>query len=89
MASISVNTESLEQTLNSFVSAHDALGQTVSSMSSALTACEWQSPAAEDFRKDWTDEYQPSLSRILTAIEQFNTEMRNQLARYNANEGIS
>jgi uncharacterized protein YukE len=89
MPNISVNTESLQQTLTSFMSAHDTLSQTTSGMTSALASCEWESPAANDFRSAWNEQYQPNLVKLIAAIENFNGDIRNQLARYNANEGLS
>ena len=88
MANISVNTDSLTNTLNSFVSAHQQLLDTSTSMTAALNACEWQSPQATNFRNAWGEQYQPSLNKLLAAIDEFNGAVRNQLARYNANEGL-
>jgi uncharacterized protein YukE len=88
MANISVSLESMQSLLTSFVNAHDTLSTTSSSMTSALASCEWQSPAANDFRGAWQNTYQPSLNNLLNAIENFNGEIRAQLARYTANEGL-
>jgi uncharacterized protein YukE len=88
MPNISVSTESLQSLLSSFTTAHDTLTTTTANMTSSLAGCEWQSPAAEDFRGAWRDQYQPSLAKLLGAIENFNGEIQKQLARYNANEGL-
>jgi len=88
MPSISLDFESLENTLQVFMGAHDTLSTTTQTMNSTLAGTQWQSPAAEDFRNSWNSTYQPNLLKIIAAIETFNGDVRNQLARYKSNEGI-
>lgn len=88
MAQVNLNIESLEQTLSTFVSSHDTLETTTSTMNSTLASTEWQSPAAEAFRNSWDSDYYPTLKRIMDAVDQFNVDIRNQLDRYRQNEGL-
>jgi uncharacterized protein YukE len=85
---INLSTESLEQLLNTFMTAHETLSSTASNMTSSLTGTDWESPAATEFRAAWSEQYHPNLVKLLDAVEHFNGEIRNQLHRYTANEGI-
>jgi hypothetical protein len=88
MPNINLSTESLETLLTTYVNAHETLSTTTSQMSSTLDGTDWHSPAADAFRNAWHDTYYPNLSKLLVAVDGFNADIRNQLARYNANEGI-
>lgn len=88
MPNISVSIESLEGLLSTYVAAHETLSSTSSNMSNALSSVEWQSPAAEVFRNAWNEEYHPNLVKLLDAVDHFNAEIRAQIGRYKANEGL-
>jgi WXG100 family type VII secretion target len=75
MARIGGGIEQLEQLQSTFTRAAQMVEELAQMVSSQISGTEWEGPAAERFRSEWTGDFEPALRRVDTALQEAGAEV--------------
>lgn len=82
MAFLTVTPEELRNLARTCQQQSDAIGQIGQTVNSNVTSVDWHSPAAEQFRGDWTGTHQPNLQRLQQSLMQLGQAAEQMAAQY-------
>jgi len=75
--SLIMNPEDLTKLMTVFRSQSEAVTSLQSTIQSSIDSTTWVSPAADQFRQIWQNEFVPSLTRLREALIQAEAGVRN------------
>jgi len=75
MARIGGGIDQLEQLEKTFGKASQLVEEARALVTSQLTGTDWEGPAAERFRSEWTGEFEPNLRRVEEALRDAGSEV--------------
>ena len=69
MAFLTVTPDELRSLANNCRTQSDAIGNIGTNINSNVTGVDWQSPAADRFRGDWTGTHLPNLKKLQESLQ--------------------
>lgn len=85
MARIVVDVEQLMTLKSAFDSNGSTIAEVVSALSSQLSNTVWEGPSAEALRGQWSEDFQPALTRLETALQEAGQDIDRRVANYQTN----